>query len=58
MYRVMADFQGPILGQKLRWLAGINILGIQTARLTSTASTKGKRRRTSCPIPLCCMTNT
>ncbi len=42
MYRVMADFQGPILGQKLRWLAGINIFGIQTGTVDIARINKGK----------------
>ena len=43
LYRVMADFQGPILGQKLRWLAGINILGIQTGTVDISRINKGKK---------------
>jgi outer membrane protein assembly factor BamA len=42
MYRVMADFQGPVIGQKLRWLAGINILGIQTGSVDISRINKGK----------------
>ncbi len=42
MYRIMLDFQGPILGQKLRWLGGINILGIQTATVDISRINKGK----------------
>ena len=42
MYRIMADFQGPVIGQKLRWLAGINILGIQTATVDINRINKGK----------------
>lgn len=42
LYRIMADFQGPLLGQKLRWLAGINILGIQTGTVDIGRINKGK----------------
>ncbi|MCX6304551.1 MAG: BamA/TamA family outer membrane protein [Bacteroidetes bacterium] len=42
MYRVMADFQGPVAGQKFRWLAGINILGIQTGTVDIDRINKGK----------------
>jgi len=42
MYRIMLDFQGPILGQKFRWLGGINILGIQTATVDISRINKGK----------------
>ena len=42
MYRIMLDFQGPIFGQKLRWLGGINILGIQTASVDINRINKGK----------------
>ncbi|MFZ4520854.1 MAG: Omp85 family outer membrane protein [Bacteroidales bacterium] len=42
MYRIMADFQGPLAGQKLRWLAGINILGIETGTVDITRINKGK----------------
>ncbi len=43
MYRIMADFQGPILGQKFRWLAGINIIGIQTRTVDINRINKGKK---------------
>ncbi len=42
MYRIMADFQGPITSQKFRWLAGINILGMQTATVDIARMNKGK----------------
>ena len=42
MYRIMADFQGPLLGQKLRWLAGINIIGVQTSTVDIERVNKGK----------------
>ena len=42
MYRIMADFQGPLIGQKFRWIAGINILGIQTGTVDIDRINKGK----------------
>jgi hypothetical protein len=42
MYRIMADFQGPFVGQKLRWLAGINILGMKTGTVDIARINKGK----------------
>jgi outer membrane protein assembly factor BamA len=42
MYRIMADFQGPLIGQKLRWLAGINVIGIQTGTVDINRINKGK----------------
>lgn len=42
MLRVMADFQGPILGQKLRWLAGINFFNIEVATVDIARINKGK----------------
>ncbi len=42
LYRIMADFQGPIIGQKFRWLAGINILGIETGTVDIDRINKGK----------------
>ena len=42
MYRIMADFQGPITSQKFRWIAGINVLGIETATVDINRINKGK----------------
>ena len=42
MFRVMADFQGPIVGQKLRWLAGINIIGTSMGTVDINRLNKGK----------------
>ena len=49
MYRVMADFQGPIAGQKLRWMAGINILGIKTGTVDIDRINKGKKEENKLP---------
>lgn len=42
MYRVMADFQGPISGQKFRWLAGFNLLGMEMGTVDIDRFNKGK----------------
>jgi len=42
MLRVMADLQGPILKQRLRWLAGINYFNIETATVDIARINKGK----------------
>jgi hypothetical protein len=49
MYRAMADFQGPIVGQKLRWLAGINVIGISTATVDIARINKGKKEEDKLP---------
>jgi len=49
MFRAMADFQGPILGQKLRWLAGINVIDIQTATVDIDKINKGKNTEHQLP---------
>ena len=49
MLRVMADFQGPILGQKLRWLAGINVIGISTGTVDIDRINKGKKEENKLP---------
>lgn len=49
MLRIMADFQGPILGQKLRWLAGINIIDIGTSTVDIDRINKGKSDENKLP---------
>ncbi len=49
MYRVMADFQGPVAGQKLRWLAGINIIGIQTGTVDISRINRGRKESDKLP---------
>jgi len=49
MLRIMADFQGPIIGQRLRWLAGINILGINTGTVDVERINKGKKEENKLP---------
>jgi hypothetical protein len=53
MLRVMADFQGPILGNKLRWLAGINCFDINTSTVDIDKINKGKDEDKKLPdVPL------
>lgn len=47
--RLMADFQGPILGNKLRWLAGINFFGIDVATVDIDRMNKGKKESKQLP---------
>jgi outer membrane protein assembly factor BamA len=43
MLRAMADFQGRIVGDKLRWLAGLNYFNIKTATVDIERMNKGKK---------------
>ena len=49
MLRVMADFQGPVAGQKLRWLAGINMIDIRTGTVDIAKINKGKKEENQLP---------
>jgi len=49
MLRIMADFQGPIVGQKLRWLAGVNIIDINTGTVDIARINKGKKEENKLP---------
>lgn len=49
MLRIMADFQGPILGQKFRWLAGINVIDIRTATVDIDRINRGKSEENQLP---------
>ncbi|MEI7980813.1 MAG: BamA/TamA family outer membrane protein, partial [Bacteroidota bacterium] len=49
MLRAMADFQGPLWGQKLRWLAGINVIDIRTATVNIDKINKGKKDENKLP---------
>lgn len=42
LFRFTVDFQGPILENKLRWLAGFGIMNIQTATVDIERLNKGK----------------
>jgi outer membrane protein assembly factor BamA len=49
MLRAMADFQGRIIGEKLRWLAGINYFNIKTATVDIERMNKGKKEEKQLP---------
>lgn len=49
MLRIIADFQGPIWGQRLRWLAGINYFNIETASVDIDRINKGKKESNRLP---------
>lgn len=49
MLRAMADFQGRIIGEKLRWLAGLNYFNIQTATVDIDRMNKGKKESKQLP---------
>lgn len=53
MLRAMADFQGRIIGEKLRWLAGINYFNIKTGTVDIDRMNKGKKEEKKLPeVPL------
>jgi hypothetical protein len=41
-FRAFTDFQGPVFGKTLRWLAGINVISMQTATVDIAQLNKGK----------------
>jgi hypothetical protein len=43
MFRFTCDFQGPIAGDKLRWLAGIGIMNFKTGTVDIDRLNKGKK---------------
>ncbi len=49
MLRALVDFQGPLAGQKLRWLAGINVIDIRTATVDINRINKGKSDENKLP---------
>jgi len=49
MLRVLVDFQGPIIGQKFRWLAGINFFNIEMATVDVERINKGKAEDKNLP---------
>lgn len=42
MFRIMADFQGPLFSQKVRWLAGLNLIGMKAKTVDIERFNKGK----------------
>ena len=49
LFRIMADFQGPILGQKLRWAAGINFFDIRMSTVDIGKINAGKKESNQLP---------
>ncbi len=49
MFRFMGDFQGQIIGKKLRWVAGLGILNNDIAPLDIAALNKGKKDEDKLP---------
>ncbi|MCX6286949.1 MAG: BamA/TamA family outer membrane protein [Bacteroidetes bacterium] len=49
LFRIMADFQGPILGQKFRWLAGVNFFDIRMATVDISKINAGKKESNQLP---------
>jgi len=49
LFRIMADFQGPILGQKLRWLAGFNFFDIRMSTVDISKINAGKKESNKLP---------
>ncbi len=49
LFRVMADFQGPILGQKFRWLAGLNFFDVKMATVDISKINAGKKESNQLP---------
>ena len=49
LFRLMADFQGPIFGQKVRWLAGVNFFDIRLATVDISKINAGKKESKQLP---------
>ncbi len=49
MYRAMVELQGPILTQRLRWLAGLNLIGMEMATVDIGRMNKGKPEEKKLP---------
>jgi len=49
MLRVMADFQGPVIGQKFRWVAGVNFFNLEMATVDIERINKGKKENKKLP---------
>ena len=49
MLRAFADFQGRIVGDKFRWLAGLNYFNIKTATVDIERMNKGKKESKQLP---------
>ncbi|MFO7614728.1 MAG: hypothetical protein R6W71_08835, partial [Bacteroidales bacterium] len=49
MFRFTADFQGPLYGEKLLWLAGIGVMNFQTGTVDIDRLNKGKKEEKQLP---------
>ena len=49
MFRFTCDFQGPLIGDKLLWLAGIGIMNFKTATVDIDRLNKGKKEEKILP---------
>jgi hypothetical protein len=49
LLRVLADFQGPIIGNKLRWAAGLNFFDIKTGTVDVDLINRGKKESKKLP---------
>ncbi len=49
LFRIMADFQGPIFGQKVRWLAGVNFFDIRMSTVDISKINAGKKESNQLP---------
>jgi hypothetical protein len=49
LLRIITDFQGPILGDKLRWLVGINVFDIRTGTVDIDRINKGRKESKQLP---------
>jgi hypothetical protein len=49
LMRILADFQGPIIGNKFRWLAGLNVFDIKVATVDIDKLNKGKKEENQLP---------
>ena len=49
MFRFTCDFQGPLYGEKLRWLAGLGIMNFKTGTVDIEKLNKGKKEEKILP---------
>jgi len=49
MFRTVIDLQGPLFGQKIRWLAGVNYLNFKINTVDINAINKGKKEEKQLP---------
>jgi hypothetical protein len=49
MLRIILDFQGPILTQKFRWMAGLSVIGMETGTVDIDRLNKGRDEEEKLP---------